>query len=141
MFYSQEMYNWGIVKICDEITNTNKKYDYIIGVTRGGLIPATSISYKLNIPLITVKIQTRDHQACDIGDTANLTNTTNCLLVDDIVDSGSTVKILLDKWNKSGIDIACLVLNIGQQEITPTYFDKKINKLIDPSWVTFWWDK
>lgn len=141
MFYSQEMYNEGIEKICQDIIDQNRHYDYIIGIVRGGLIAATSISYKLNIPLVTVTVQTRDLSVCDIGDTMRLTNVYNCLVVDDIVDSGSTMKILLDKWDRGGIHTACLVYNEGQRDIVPTYYHEKINKQIDPAWVTFWWDK
>lgn len=141
MFYSQEMYNEGINNICQDIIEQNRHYDYIIGIVRGGLIPATSISYRLNIPLVTVTVQTRDLSVCDIGNTARLTNVYSCLVVDDIVDSGETLKILLDKWDRGGIHTACLVYNEGQTDIVPTYYHEKINKQIDPAWVTFWWDK
>lgn len=140
MLYTQEMYNEGINQLCEAITASDTGYQYIIGICRGGLIPATSISYRLNIPLVPITVQTRDRTMYDIGDTVYMTNRYNCLVVDDIVDTGETIKILLDKWNKRGIDTACLIYNEGQQDVKPTFYHKKINKTIDPSWVTFWWD-
>ena len=50
----------------DKLTKTllrkigKTKYDCILGITRGGLIPAVKISHALNIPLQPVNYQTRD---------------------------------------------------------------------------------
>ena len=50
----------------DKLTKTlvrkigKTKYDSILGITRGGLIPAVKISHALNIPLQPVNYQTRD---------------------------------------------------------------------------------
>jgi len=39
--------------------------DYIVGITRGGLIPATMISHYLNVPLHTLSVSLRDQNASE----------------------------------------------------------------------------
>ena len=38
-----------------------KFFTHIIGISRGGCIPATIISHKLDIPMIPISLSTRDH--------------------------------------------------------------------------------
>lgn len=144
MYYDQLQYNIGInyllKKLVKQVANSGQKYDFIVGINRGGLIPATSISYGLHVPLIPITLQTRDCNVLDLAALERIPKGSLCLVVDDIVDTGSTLKILLDIWDKGAIHTACLVYNEGQQEITPTFYDKKINKEQDSAWVTFWWD-
>lgn len=140
MNYTQEMFNEGIDLLASAIKNSGRHYSYIIGVARGGLIPATALSYRLDIPLCPVTLQTRSGSREELGDTMVLVHRHNCLLVDDIVDSGVTVGKLLQRWGRDKIDVACLVFNEGHSDIEPIYYHKLINKRVDPSWVTFWWD-
>ncbi len=39
--------------------------DYVVGVTRGGLVPAQMISQYLNIPMNTIKVSMRDDDHCE----------------------------------------------------------------------------
>lgn len=57
-------------------TSERTKIKTIYGIPRGGLIPAVVLSHKLNIPLITEKKEIDEHT----------------LIVDDISDSGETLK-------------------------------------------------
>ena len=49
-----------VAKLCREITNSNWKPDYIVGLTRGGLTPAVMISHYFNIPMHTLSVSLRD---------------------------------------------------------------------------------
>ena len=49
-----------VAKICRDITNTNWRPDYVVGLTRGGLIPAVMISHYFNVPCETLKVSLRD---------------------------------------------------------------------------------
>lgn len=49
-----------VAKLCREITNSNWKPDYIVGLTRGGLLPAVMISHYFNIPMHTLSVSLRD---------------------------------------------------------------------------------
>ena len=67
-----------VERLAINITNSEVKISAIGGLPRGGLIPAVMLSHKLNIPFVS--------QANIGGITGNI------LIVDDICDSGKTLK-------------------------------------------------
>ena len=50
-----------IDKICNEISGRN--FDVVVGISRGGLIPAVMISHRLKLPLLTMTVTLRDNLA------------------------------------------------------------------------------
>jgi hypoxanthine phosphoribosyltransferase len=135
------MYNTGIDSLCEQIINSGNRYDFIIGICRGGLIAATSLSYRLDIPLKIVTIQTYETRYTDVTISRSIIAGYNILLVDDIVDTGDTIKQLQDIWQIDKIDTACLVYNDAQNKVSADYRHIIIDKDKDPEWITFWWDK
>jgi uncharacterized protein len=82
-----------------QLSKSGVKYDYVIGVGRGGLIPATMLAYKLHIPVLCYAISTYDneektnttiHQEVNFESMCNA----NILIVDDICDSGYTFEYI-----------------------------------------------
>jgi len=91
--------------IQDEVTNflqRNTKFfervDFVIGMSRGGLIPAAIIATKLNKPLITAYIDKQDNIYFDRIDWIN---DKVVLVVDDIVRSGRTLFLLKKYLNEN----------------------------------------
>ena len=77
----------------------DKFYTHIIGVSRGGCIPATIMSHKLDIPMIPITVATRDHVKEYVpdfpvghGDGVGYIDKYKFLVVDDINDTGHTFK-------------------------------------------------
>ncbi len=113
-----------INELCRQITNSKWRPDYIVGITRGGLIPAAMISHYFNIPMNTLNVSLRDKSS---GSESNLwmaedafgyipedlrkdTGTDkrsdgifqrNILIVDDINDTGSTFNWIMEDWRSS----------------------------------------
>lgn len=54
-----------VAKICRDITNSNWRPDYVVGLTRGGLIPAVMISHYFGVPCETLKVSLRDGGECE----------------------------------------------------------------------------
>lgn len=54
-----------VAKICRDITNSGWRPDYVVGLTRGGLIPAVMISHYFNVPCETLKVSLRDNNNCE----------------------------------------------------------------------------
>jgi uncharacterized protein len=88
----------------------------IYGVARGGLIPAVMLSHRLGLPLITNK---------------ELINE-KTLIVDDIVDSGHTIKEF------TGCLFASLVFKPHTSAMTPTYFAYSFK---EDKWMVFPWER
>lgn len=73
-------------------------YDYIIGIGRGGLIPATMLGYKLNKKVLAFGVSTYNDQVQEDNFVIYqqpdlLKNNSKYLVVDDICDSGNTFSI------------------------------------------------
>ncbi len=85
----------------------------IYGVPRGGLIPAVMLSHALGVP---------------VTDHPNL----NTLIVDDIVDTGKTVKA----WSLNAF--AALLYKPNTSSEIPTYFGHDLQEDV---WIVFPWEK
>ena len=67
----------------------NIKIDTILGVARGGMIPATMLAYQLETPYLDMLgVRTRDVEETQFYGNPNMYG--NVLVVDDINDSGKT---------------------------------------------------
>ena len=49
-------------KIARDIAVSDWKPDYVVGVTRGGALPAVMLSHYLDVPMHTLKVCLRDHE-------------------------------------------------------------------------------
>lgn len=135
------------------LNNDNFKPDYIVGLTRGGLIPAVMLSHMIKTKFVALDVSLRD--GVD-GPTSNLwlpetvmEDNVKVLIVDDINDSGATFNWIKNDWeqttfNKSfkwgNIRFAVLVHN----ESSETYSDYsflKINKTLKDTWVVYPWEQ
>lgn len=141
MYVSYDDFSQAIDNIAEHIIDSGIAYDYICGVVRGGLIPATALSYKLKIPMVTINFSTRDSDKEDISsEVLNLFKSgKKILLVDDIIDSGLTLEKIHNKIDIGYIDRAAVVYNTSQPfkcNYSHFYIDRDVMK----DWIVFWWD-
>ena len=144
MYYSFEKYSYDINNLVHQITGSGKFYDYVVGIVRGGAIPAVCLSHRLGIPMRTVSWSTFHNDqmreyALDIAE--DIASGKKILLVDDILDSGRTMKELLKDWecNRDNIGVAVLIYNT-QQELRPDFYGRSINRDTEKDWISFWWE-
>lgn len=140
--YSFQDFEMDLSKLRNDIKNSGRKYDFIVGLSRGGLIPAVVLSHSLNIPMFPVEFSTRDSKFVAV-DVLTLTRTwgKNVLIVEDIIDSGETMERLIPWFrNTNKLDIATLIYN-NEQSIVPTYYGQIISRSKDDKWYEFWWEK
>lgn len=116
VYYSQETVNSWVHHIIRSMYAENWKPDYIVGLTRGGLVPALMFSHYLNVPMQTLNVSLRDSA---MGPESNLwmaedafgydnnpDTVLKCnadlkkkiLIVDDINDSGATLNWIKEDW-------------------------------------------
>lgn len=65
LIINQHELNGFVSKICRNIIISGWRPDYIVGITRGGLIPAVMISQYLNVPMHTLKVSLRNGEDCE----------------------------------------------------------------------------
>ena len=152
--YSFSDFSAGIDSIANTIKSSGWTPDYIVGIVRGGSIPAVFLSHKLNVPVQMVHWNTRDTSKW-------ISNEHNCwvpedihegaqvLVVDDIVDGGDTIKELLDDWQKSiaglgdlplqNIRVAAMYYNTAQ-DVVVDFYHRTIDRNEDPRWIVFPWE-
>ena len=132
-----------VLSMCHNITHDVSKIkpDMIVGITRGGLVPALHLSHHLDRPMETLMWQTRDaekQQYCDVIQQAIDTGKT-VLFVDDINYTGRTFKDLAKAYNtntKPDVHFISLV-----EKTASNFFGTAALTLDDPRWIVFPWEK
>ena len=136
--------------------------DYVVGLTRGGLVPANLISQYLEIPMETLKVSLRDGGECEsncwMAEDAfghNQEVPKNILIVDDINDSGATLNWIKHDWMSSchpnnpmwqqiwqeHVKVAVLYDNeSSRSELNIDYSAVTINKAEEDQWIVFPWE-
>ena len=118
--------NWKTIdqycnKLAIQILKSEWKPDYIVGIGRGGLVPAVILSHILEVPMHSLKVTLRDgaEEDCDhncwmaedamgyVTDRELIKSRwdskfqKNILIIDDINDSGSTFAWIKEDWRSS----------------------------------------
>jgi hypoxanthine phosphoribosyltransferase len=132
--------------------------DYVVGITRGGLIPANLISQYLEVPMHTLKVSLRDDDQCETNAwmAEDAFAGKKILIVDDINDSGATLNWIRQDWQGSNLpndtawaqiwggNVRVAVLYDNQSshnEIEVTYSAEQVNKFETPQWIVFPWEE
>jgi hypoxanthine phosphoribosyltransferase len=131
-----------IVDLLEQRVRTD--YDFIVGVGRGGLIPATMLAYKLKKKVISFGINTYN----DMIQTDKYviyqpipapTKQSKILVVDDICDTGNTFNIIRDIYNKENhldIEFASLFVKDSKSHLVD-YYGLSVS---DGIWLDFPWE-
>lgn len=154
-----------VSSLCRDIMISNWTPDYVVGITRGGLIPAVMISHYFNIPCHTLSVSLRDNpdnceSNCWMAEDAygfDLEKK-NILIVDDINDTGATINWIQSDWQGlclprdpewnniwgHNVRYAVIVDNLSSlASLPPTYSAMEINKSEEDVWIDFpyeqWW--
>ena len=104
----------------------DKKLRYISGIPRGGLIPAIMLSHKLGVTYIPFD-EAKKYGRHDIR-----FKNEDILLVDDICDSGVTMKDYAPRFLTATLCLRYI------SETIPEYYGEKIE---DDRWLVFPWER
>ena len=133
--------------------------DYVVGITRGGLVPANLISQYLEVPMECLKVSLRDDNSqpeSNLWMSEDAFEQKRILIVDDINDSGATLNWIQEDWQSSNLPdnpkwqeiwgdtvrVATLVDNESSaSELTVSYSAVGLNKAEEDFWIVFPWEE
>ena len=147
LFGSWATHIQAINSLGEEILASGWNPTAILGISRGGLIPAAILSYKLDVRLIqAVRVQHYDEKNNPLKTgpqfvdgpepfAANQFETDRLLVVDDIVDTGETLNLVLDFVRPFAheVRVASLYVRSNQTEIADWFWR------VEDEWVVFPW--
>jgi len=170
VFYTWKDIEHMIVSINNLMFADNWRPDYIVGLTRGGLVPAVMMSNSTGIPMHALDVRFRDtndeygpesnawmaEDALGYDGTQDFKsyNKKNILIMDDINDTGKTLSWIKDDWRGGclpdspawdtiwgdTVRTACLIDNSGSGFGECDYTALEINKDENPEWIVFPWE-
>jgi hypoxanthine phosphoribosyltransferase len=141
-------YSWhDIERMCHSLVNQmygdGWRPDYIVGITRGGNVPATILSNMLDIPADSLLVSFRDN--------GNESNESNCIMAEDafgygVVEDGSAHSgytgsvpekrkniLVIDDINDTG-------RTFSSEFDLVRYHATEVNKADDDVWVVYPWE-
>lgn len=133
-----------VLDICGNIRELGVDIEAIVGVSRGGLIPAVIASHELDLPLIPISYSSVD----GAGDDKNHHNSLpyidarKILIVDDICDTSLTLAELVAYYQSQGKLIHTAVLHYKVREDgkhIPDFYWQKIP--VNSGWVIYPFEK
>ncbi len=141
-----------IKKIIVLLKNDNWEPDLIVGVIRGGAIPAMWMSNITNIQTDTIKASFRDnvvkHPHLPVTFLKKIANPDfKTLIIDDINDTGETfiwIQNQIRAYHKDAdknLRYASLIHNTPSDFTDLDYYARTINKDRDPAWIVFPWEQ
>lgn len=138
--------SWGqIDKACALLANKVLKDGFepniIIGLARGGLVPAVIISHILEVKMFPISYSSKigNGEYKEYENDLPLIRTKNILLIDEISDSGNTLKETVDHYKLCQHEVRSAVLYHKKGSIiTPDYVWQTIPQ--DSVWIIFPWE-
>jgi len=147
MEHTKELVTWkGVTSLCNKIVKKLKLtypdiLDYkIVGLSRGGLIPATIISNILNIRKV-YSIGLKSYEDTMQGDLEiyqipELKDMEKILIIDDISDTGESLKATKEMIQNKDVITTCL--HIKEKSIfLPDIYGKSVENNV---WVVYPWE-
>ena len=118
IYYNWQQVQGAVLDIARQLSVDSWRPDYIVGITRGGAIPAVLLSQYIGAPMRPLEVSLRDGGQCvsDLGMAEDafgcvpleeqdviksrwdISFKKNILVVDDINDTGATISWIKNDW-------------------------------------------
>jgi hypoxanthine phosphoribosyltransferase len=168
IYYTWDNIQGAVLEIARQMNEDNWKPDYIVGITRGGLIPANLLSQYTGVKMHTLNVSLRDSEQgpesnCWMSEDAFGFNAAekegdplckNILIVDDINDSGATIAWIKQDWESTclpndprwshvwggNVKFAVITDNMSSKEFVD-YSVYEVNKAEEDCWLVYPWEE
>ena len=129
------------------VEDVDWKPDFIIGIGRGGLVPAVFLSHAIGLPTLSVDYSSQVKDFADEPLVKLAKRTRECerlLFLDDINDSGRTITHLRSALAAAGavagaVRFAMLIDNVSSAERIE-YSARTIDRAVTKDWFVFPWE-
>ena len=148
-------YDWhnvdkAIQSIAMQMYESEWRPDYIVGITRGGLVPAVILSHMTNIPMHTLCVQLaaeglEENTESNIKMAGDAINNKNILIIDDINRGGDALEWIINDWALSeeslhkNVKFASLIMH-PNSKVDTDYFYEELDTDVE-NWVNFPWEQ
>lgn len=128
-------------KLIRRLKYSRIRFNTIVGVAKGGLPLGVTLANKLKVPLIIISAKSyngydRENLIFNASFTRPIASPV--LIVDDIVDSGQTLKAVTEYVSSLGIECKTASLFYKERSVfKPTWYCKRVG---DNVWVKFPWE-
>lgn len=136
-----------VSKIADESLNVDNENTTILGVSRGGLVPAVMLSHKKNkSKFYSVGVGSyngKNRSDCYFYQTIPfdlIKNTKTLYIVDDICDTGNTFKFITERMFNNNFNINVYTVSLilkNKSEFRPNFYGKSLDST---DWINFPWE-
>ena len=119
-------------------------FTHVVGIARGGLFPATILSYSLEIPLLTCNVSSyndKEKNELKIQSDLKLTGipkSSKLLVIDDICDTGETIDWISQKLTLASINFEVGCIFTKKKHIGKIRFFGSV--VPDDKWIVFPWE-
>ena len=139
-----EVHTFACVTIANEIQKRQLDIQMIVGIARGGLIPAVAVSHLLGIPMRAAYHHSIDGAGDDYGLDGYTCfpslNEKRILIIDDICDSGCTLQESRDHYTKQNHVVFTAVIHYkSSSKFVPDIYHWKIPE--DAPWIVYPWEE
>lgn len=140
-----------ITQMCEDLADDIRSWEpelkptSIVGIIRGGCVPAVILSHLLGIPCKMLAYSSHngfgDNQDADNHIPYDIVNTPGQLLVDDICDSGNTLKEIMEEICSAGNTAATCTMvfrDHDKSNYEPCSYGVRITT---ENWIVFPWEQ
>ena len=131
----------GCARLVYQLATMDDESQVIIGLSRGGLIPAVIMSHIMDLPMIPVAYSSTSGNGDDLNHENHLiaVKEHNVLIVDDICDSGKTMAEVAAHYTAAGHIVTTAALYVKESSvIMPNEYWQCIPS--DAPWIIFPWE-
>lgn len=156
IYYTWPQVEGACLELARQIRGNGWEPDYIVGIGRGGLIPANLLSQYTGIKMCSLDISLRDggDTVSNCGMAEDAYDGKNILVVDDINDQGSTIAWIKQDWESSclphetqwqnvwgqNVRFATLTNNLSSKQDVD-YSVWEVNKAEEDCWLVYPWEE
>lgn len=149
VYYNDQFVKSAILYIVRQMYQDGFKPEYIVGISKGGLIPGVMLSYYLEIPFHSLSLEESNAWMAE-----DAFNGKSILIIDDINDTGNTFENISTDWRYScspnnviwnaiwheNVKFASLIEN-QSTKFNSDFIGVEINPEEDPQYCVFPWEQ